>query len=106
MSGSNPLGDSKFTARNWNTLDALKAVAEVGRPPAQVALAWAAGRPGITSTLIGASRLEQLQDNRAALEITLTPEQTQALNKASAVPSAYDYFAPETAFGMPVQGWK
>ena len=107
LSGSNPLGDTKFTARNWDTLDDLKSVAaEVGRPPAQVALAWAAGRPGITSTIIGASRLEQLQDNLASLEITLTPEQTEALNKASAIPSAYDYFAPETAFGMPVQGWK
>ena len=107
LSGSNPLGDSKFTARNWDTLDALKSVAaEVGRPPAQVALAWAAGRSGITSTILGASRVEQIKDNLASLEITLTPEQTQALNKASAVPSAYDYFAPETAFGMPVQGWK
>ena len=107
LSGSNPFGDSKFTARNWDTLDALKSVAaEVGRPPAQVALAWAVGRPGITSTIIGASRLEQLKDNLAALEISLTSEQMQALNTASTVPSAYDHFAPETAFGMPVAGWK
>ena len=84
-----PFGDSKFTARNWDTLDALKTVAaEVGRLPASVALAWAAGRPGITSPIIGASRV------------------AQALNKASAVPSAYDYFAPEVAFGMPVQAEK
>ncbi len=108
LSGSNPLGDTKFTARNWDTLDALKAVAtEIGRSPAQVALAWAAGRPGITSTLIGASRVEQLQDNIASLEIILTPEQTQALNKASAPASSpYEYFQPATVFGSDVQGWK
>ena len=40
LSGSNPFGDTKFTARNWDTLDALQAVAaELGRSPAQVALA-------------------------------------------------------------------
>ena len=108
LSGSNPLGESKFTARNWDTLDALKAVAaDLGHSPAQVALAWAAGRPGITSTLIGASRVGQLEDNIASLEIILTPEQTQALDKGSApAPSMYDYFAPEVAFGMPVEGLK
>ena len=56
LSGPNPFGDRKFMEANWKTLDALKAVAEeVGRPMAQVALAWVLSRPGVTSTLIGAS---------------------------------------------------
>lgn len=50
LSGANPFGDTKFTGRNWRVLDALKSVAaEVGRPSAQVALAWAASQPGITA---------------------------------------------------------
>lgn len=85
LSGPNPFGDSKFTEANWQTLEVLKQVAaEVGRPPAQVALAWALSRPGVTSTLIGASKLEQLHDNLAALHLTLTPAQLQTLTAASA----------------------
>ena len=61
LSGANPFGDTKFTDRNWRILDALRSVAaEMGRPPASVALAWAAMQPGITSTIIGASKPEQL----------------------------------------------
>lgn len=54
----------KFTDRNWQALDALRSVAaEVDRPMAQVALAWASAQPGITALLLGASKLEQLHDN-------------------------------------------
>ena len=61
LSGSNPFQGpfTKFTDGNWRVLDALKAVAaEVNRPPAQVALAWASARPGVTSLLLGASTLD------------------------------------------------
>ena len=90
LSGGNPFGNSKFTDRNWRVLDGLRAVAEqVGRPLAQVALAWAVTRPGITSTILGASKLDQLHDNLAALEIRLTPEQSQALDDASKLDPAF-----------------
>lgn len=86
LSGPNPFGDSKFTEANWAVLDVLKAVAtELGRPPAQVALAWALAQPGITAPIIGASRVEQLQDNLASLEVQFTPPQLQALDRASAL---------------------
>ena len=85
LSGANPFGDSKFSARNWAVLDVLKAVAsERDRPLAQVALAWTMARPGIASTLIGASKLSQLESNIAASELTLSPADMQQLNKASA----------------------
>jgi len=85
LSGPNPFGDSKFAARNWEILEVLKAVAtEVARPPAQVALAWTMARPGITSTLIGASKLSQIESNIAAAGIRLSGEQLQRLDNVSA----------------------
>ncbi len=94
LAGPNPFGNTKFTDRNWRVLDALRAVAaELGRPPAQVALAWTAGRPGVTAPIIGASRLEQLHDNVASLEVALTAEQRRALDEAS---------APEPTFPYPI----
>ncbi len=111
LSGANPFGDTKFTDRNWRILDALKSVAaEMGRPPAQVALAWAASQPGITSTIIGASKLGQLQDNLASLDIEFTPAQREALDQGSAPePSFYDYLKSgiltQIVFGTAVQGW-
>ncbi len=85
LSGANPFGDTKFTERNWAILDAVKAVADaVGRQPAQVALAWALGRPGVASALIGARNVTQLSGNLEALEIRLTGDQSAQLDAASA----------------------
>ena len=85
LSGPNPFGDSKFVDRNWQVLDVLMAVAaELDRPAAQVALAWVMARPGVTSTIIGASRLTQLASNIAATDIVLSDAQTQRLDEASA----------------------
>ena len=90
LGGPNPFGNTKFTERNWQTLDALRAVAaEIGRPPAQVALAWVSARPGVSSVLLGASTLEQLQGNLASMEITFTPEQLQTLDDASPIDPAF-----------------
>ncbi|WP_428531292.1 aldo/keto reductase [Rhodopila sp.] len=85
LSGANPFGDSKFVERNWVTLEALKSIAaELDRPVAQVALAWVMARPGITSTLVGASNAHQLESNVAASEIALSNDQISRLNAASA----------------------
>lgn len=85
LSGANPFGNSKFTDRNWTVLTVLKGVAEeVGRPPAQVALAWAMARPGVAATIIGAREVKQLESNIAAADIVLTDEQMTRLNEASA----------------------
>ena len=90
LSGANPFGNSKFSARNWDILDTLKAVAEeVERPVAQVALAWAMARPGVSSTLIGASKASQLVSNIAASDIILSDEQIARLNVASEPPPTF-----------------
>ena len=85
LSGPNPFGDSKFVERNWQVLEVLtKVAAELDRPPAQVALAWVMARPGVTSTLIGASKLTQLASNIAATDVTLSEGQMKRLDEASA----------------------
>ena len=86
LSKSNPFQGpfTKFTERNWQILNALKRVAvELERSPAQVALAWALAQPGITSLIIGVSKSKQLQDNLAALSVSLSAEQISILNEAS-----------------------
>ena len=85
LSGPNPFGDSKFAARNWDILYALKSVAaELDRPPAQVALAWVMARPGVSATLVGARSLSQLECNLAAAELILEEAQLRSLDEASA----------------------
>ncbi|UOG73868.1 aldo/keto reductase [Hymenobacter tibetensis] len=112
LSGPNPFGDQKFTDHNWRVLETLQAVAaQVERPVAQVALAWTAAQPGITSLILGASKLNQLHDNLKSLDIRLTPEQLQALNESSALDAAYPYgiFTPPVNRmifgGVAVEGW-
>ncbi len=111
--GKNPFGNMMFTDRNWRVLDVLRTVAAgVDRPPAQVALAWASAQPGVTSVLLGASKLDQLHDNLASMDISLTPEQLRALDQGSALDPAFPYpiFSAEVNRGIfggaAVQGWR
>lgn len=114
LSGSNPFGDSKFTDANWAVLDALRAVAtEVGRTPAEVALAWTLARPAVSCVLVGARTAEQLRGNLASLDLALAPEQTAALDAAGSRGSAYamdQISSPEVNRmifgGHTVRGWR
>jgi len=56
---------------------------------ATVALNWVVKQPGITSTIIGAKTLEQLQDNIKAVTLELSPEEMVQLNEVSALASEY-----------------
>jgi aryl-alcohol dehydrogenase-like predicted oxidoreductase len=56
---------------------------------AQIALAWLLHQRVVTSVIIGAKRVEQLDDNIAATAITLNAEELGALDKVSALPSEY-----------------
>jgi aryl-alcohol dehydrogenase-like predicted oxidoreductase len=72
------------TEKDYLVIDALKAVAaELDASPVAVALAWVQGRPGVTSTIIVARRIDQLQANLAALNVRLTDAQVAALDKVS-----------------------
>ncbi len=69
-------------------VEAVGAVAaRLGRPRAQVALAWVLQQPGITTPIVGATRLEQLDDAVAALSLRLSPEDVAEL-EAPYVPHA------------------
>ncbi len=81
------------TAHSINLIEVLKAVAkEHGRSPAQVALNWVTNRPGVVSTIIGATKLHQLEDNIQALEFNLSDDQLKRLDEASYVQPVYPYF--------------
>jgi aryl-alcohol dehydrogenase-like predicted oxidoreductase len=63
-------------------VEALGAVAvRLGLPRAQVALAWVLQQPGVTAPIVGATRLEQLDDAVAALGVTLSAEDVAELEK-------------------------
>ena len=73
-----------FTERNLTIIDELIRIAgERGTSPAGVALAWVQSRPGVTSTIIGARRLDQLDQNLTALDLTLLDADIAALNAVS-----------------------
>jgi aryl-alcohol dehydrogenase-like predicted oxidoreductase len=68
----------------WDTVDALIEVAEEhGVSAAQVALAWLLGRPAVTSLIVGARTEEQLRDNLAAINLQLSAEEQQRLERVS-----------------------
>jgi aryl-alcohol dehydrogenase-like predicted oxidoreductase len=70
---------------DYPVIDTVNDVAaEIGASPAAVALAWVQGRPGITSTLIGARRMDQFEANLGALDLTLSPEHEARLAEVSA----------------------
>jgi aryl-alcohol dehydrogenase-like predicted oxidoreductase len=66
-------------------LDALDRVAaDRGATPAQVALAWLIGRPGLTAPIVSATSIEQLAELVAATRLVLDADAVQALDDASA----------------------
>src|SRR3954447_24472396 len=77
--------------RTWDVVDAVRRVAEGrGVSMAQVALAWLADRPAVTSVILGARTTSQLDDNLAAAGLHLSDEETARLDAASD-PGAADY---------------
>ena len=77
--------------RTWDVVDAVREVATArGVTMAQIALAWLAARPAVTSVILGARTLEQLEDNLDAADLQLTPAESASLDRASD-PGAADY---------------
>jgi aryl-alcohol dehydrogenase-like predicted oxidoreductase len=70
--------------RAYTVIDVLIAVAkELGSTPARVALAWLEAQPAVTSIIIGARTVAQLDDNLAAVDLRLSSDQLARLDDVS-----------------------
>jgi aryl-alcohol dehydrogenase-like predicted oxidoreductase len=76
--------------RGFALLDIMRTIAAArGISVAQVAIAWLLARPGVTSVLLGATKMKQLADNLAAADITLSEETNAKLDAATAIAPIY-----------------
>ncbi len=83
--------DRRGTEQTWNVIDEVQKIAENhGVSMAEVALAWVTARPAVTSTILGARTLEQLEANLGAANLALTEAETAALDAVSH-PAVADY---------------
>jgi aryl-alcohol dehydrogenase-like predicted oxidoreductase len=78
--GADPLADSYYGGADFDVVDALCGVArDRGLPPARVALAWLLQSPAVTAPIVGATKLTHLEDAIAALDVTLSLDETARL---------------------------
>lgn len=102
--------EGNLSDRAYDIVELLSAIArENDSTPARVALAWLAQKPGVTSIILGARRLEQLEDNLAAADISLSVEQVQRLDDASKpslpFPASMEAIVPSFAYaGTSING--
>jgi aryl-alcohol dehydrogenase-like predicted oxidoreductase len=83
---------SGLTEKAYTVIDELiKTARELESTPACVALSWLQNRPGVTSTIIGARTLKQLDDNLAALDVKLKKEHEERLNALTAPTLNFPY---------------
>jgi aryl-alcohol dehydrogenase-like predicted oxidoreductase len=78
--GSDPLADAMYGDADYDVVDVVRALAaERGLPPAQLALAWLLGKPGVTAPIVGATKLGHLDDAVAAVDVKLGDEDVARL---------------------------
>jgi aryl-alcohol dehydrogenase-like predicted oxidoreductase len=74
----------------YGIVEAMRAVADAhGASVAQIALAWILAHDVVTSVIIGARKLEQLDDNLKSVDVTLSNEEMKALDEASRLAPEY-----------------
>lgn len=77
-------------AKAFDIVDALHLVgSRYGASPARVALAWVLDHPPVTSVIVGARTVAQLEDNLQVVDLSLSPEDRAALDTVSAIPVEY-----------------
>jgi aryl-alcohol dehydrogenase-like predicted oxidoreductase len=82
-----PLVDKE---RAWKVLEVMAPIAKAHScSAARISLAWLLTKPFVTSVIIGAKRLDQLQDNLAAVDVKLTESEIKQLDEVSALPPEY-----------------
>ena len=95
-------GFQKFNETNWRILDTLLDVSKkLGRSPAETALNWVATQPGVSSTIIGAAKIQQLKSNLTSLDFDIPAELRKRLDEVSAIEAVHPYvFFDEFLQGM------
>jgi aryl-alcohol dehydrogenase (NADP+) len=74
--------DLYYSDADFDVVDRVTTVAKQrGLAPAQIALAWILHKPGVTAPIVGASKMEQLEQAIAAAEITLSEEEIASLEQ-------------------------
>ena len=82
----------RLSEHNLNVAQVVgKVAADLGKSSAQVALNWVLHRPGVTSPIVGARSITQLDDNLGAEGWALDPEQVTLLDEASRLPLPYPH---------------
>jgi aryl-alcohol dehydrogenase-like predicted oxidoreductase len=94
--GMEAYGPRNAHERTWRIIEAVREVAEGrGVPMSHVALAWVADRPAVTSVILGARSVAQLDENLGAADLHLSDKETAMLTEASApLVADYPYGAP------------
>jgi len=76
--------------RAWSCVDAMRAIAgQKGVSVAQIAIAWLLHQRAVTSVIVGAKRIDQLDDNVAATQVKLSGQDLAALDAVSRLPAEY-----------------
>ena len=76
--------------RAFDIIDQLQPMAKVkGTTVAGLALAWLLQRPAVTTVIIGANKMEQLEDNLKSIDLQFTPGELEQLDKVSLLPPEY-----------------
>jgi len=76
--------------RAWACVAAMREIGDAhGVSVARVALAWVLSKPFVTSVIVGVKTVEQLDDNLAAADLALTPEELARLDEVSRLPAEY-----------------
>lgn len=98
---------SALTEKAYAVIDELiKIAGELESTPAHVAISWIQRRPGVTSTIIGARTLKQLDDNLAALDVKLKTQHEERLSAltAPALNFPYDFVNRAAVAGFSSSG--
>jgi aryl-alcohol dehydrogenase-like predicted oxidoreductase len=92
-----PIGDWDHV---YDVVEVLVSIAKQREvTPAQVALSYLLGKPGVTSVIVGVRSEAQLEDNLAAAELRLTADERDRLDQISALPLIYPYWHQRRLMG-------
>jgi aryl-alcohol dehydrogenase-like predicted oxidoreductase len=79
--------------RLWGIVDVIKDIAGArGMPMSRVSLAWALARPGVTSVVVGGLTEQHFRENIASVDVILSDQELDRLNKISRPPYIYPYW--------------